>query len=231
MGLPALIQQALDLGLHLGHAPGDGFLVAVLVERVGQLETQPAQAQEQLIRGVRLVLDIEQDLHDLTHRRDVPELGVNTRPGGRLGQDGLEFFLLGAGEFRRVLVPRMAGQDRAHPGGPPLGQPFLHGPLGPLDHFSDDTHINATGGVQDRFGLHPHQHMIVGTLLPPDQDGGFLRGDPDLHAPIISETAQEIHEKYGFVSCQPYLTIISPLSEKHQALQGPTGVRRRTGSS
>ena len=45
--------------------------------------------------------------------------------------------------------------------------------------------------------------MIVGTLLPPDQDGGFLGGDLDLHAPIISETAQEIHEKYGFVSCQP----------------------------
>ena len=46
--------------------------------------------------------------------------------------------------------------------------------------------------------------MIVGTLLPPDQDGGFFRGDLNLHAPIISETAQEIHEKYGFVSCQPY---------------------------
>ena len=59
------------------------------------------------------------------------------------------------------------------------------------------------GGVQDRFGLHPHQRMIVGTLLPPDQDGCFFRGDPDLHAPIMSETAQEIHEKYGFVSCQP----------------------------
>ena len=48
--------------------------------------------------------------------------------------------------------------------------------------------------------------MIVGTLLPPDQDGGFLGGDLGLHAPIISETAQEIHEKYGFVSCQPYIT-------------------------
>ena len=59
------------------------------------------------------------------------------------------------------------------------------------------------GGVQDRFGLHPRQRMIVGTLPPPDQDCCFLQGDPDLHAPIMSETAQETHEKYGFVSCQP----------------------------
>ena len=48
--------------------------------------------------------------------------------------------------------------------------------------------------------------MIVGTLLPSDQDGGFFQGDLNLHASIISEIAQEIHEKYGFVSCQPYLT-------------------------
>ena len=48
--------------------------------------------------------------------------------------------------------------------------------------------------------------MIVGTLLPSDQDGGFFQGDLNLHASIISETAQEIHEKYGFVSCQPYTT-------------------------
>ena len=201
--LPPLVQQALDLGLHLGHAPGDGFLVAVLVERVGQLETQPAEAQEQLIRGVRLVFHVEHDLHDLTHRRDVPELGVDARLGGRLGEDFLEFLFLVAGGFRRVPVPRMAGQDRAHPGGLPVGRPFLHGPLGPLDHFSDDAHVDATGGVQDCFCFHPHQHMIVGPLLPPDQDGCFFRGDPDLHAPIASETAQKIHEKYDFVSCQP----------------------------
>ena len=77
MGLPALIQQALDLGLHLGHAPGDGFLVAVLVERVGQFEAQPAEAQEQLVRGVRLVFGVGQGLHDVTYRWDVPELGVD----------------------------------------------------------------------------------------------------------------------------------------------------------
>ena len=176
--LPALVQQAFDLGFHFGHAPGDGFLVAVLIERVGQFEAQPAQAQEQLIRRIRLVLDIEQDLHDLTYRRDVPEPGAGTRLGGRLGQDGLEFLLPGAGEFRRVPVPRMPGRDRAHPRGPPLGRPFLHDPLGPLDHFSDDAYVDATGGVQDRLGLHPHQHTIVGTPPPPDQDGGLLPGRP-----------------------------------------------------
>ena len=136
VGLPALARQAFDSGRRPGHASGGGFLVAVLVERVGQFEARPAQAQEQLVRGVRLVFGIEQDLHDLAYRRGVPEPGVDARPGGRPGQDGLEVFLLGAGGFRRVPVPRMAGQDPAHPGVPPLGRPFLHGPLGPLDQFS-----------------------------------------------------------------------------------------------
>ena len=169
----------------------------------GRFEVRPAQAREQPVGGVRLVFHVEQDPHDVTYRRDVPELGVNTRLGGRLGENSLEFLFLVAGGFRRVPVPRMPGRDPAHPGGPPLGRPFLHCPLGPLDHFSDDAHVDATGGVQDRFCFHPNQHMIVGTLLPPDQDGCFFQGDPDLHDPIISETAQEIHEKYGFVSCQP----------------------------
>ena len=185
------------MGFHLGHAPGDGFLVAVLVERVGQFEAQPAEAQEQLVRGVRLVFHVEHDLHDVTYRWDVPELGVDARLGGWLGEDFLEFLFLVAGEFRRVLVPRMAGQDRAHPGGLPVGQPFLHCPLGPLNHLRDDADSDSFRGVQDRFCFHPNQHMIVGTLPPPDQDGCFLQGDPDPHAPIISGTAQEIHEKYG----------------------------------
>ena len=101
------------------------------------------------------------------------------------------------------LVPGVPGRDPAHPGAPPLGQPFLHGPLRPLDRLCDDARIDATGGVQDRLGLHPHQHIIVGTPPPPDQDGGLLRGDPDPHAPTASETAQETHEKHGSVSCRP----------------------------
>ena len=201
--LPAGVQQGIDLGFHFGHASGDGFLVAVLVEWVGQFEAQPAEAQEQLVRGVRLVFHVEQDLHDVTYRWDVPELGVDARLGGRLGEDFLEFLFLVAGEFRRVLVPGMPGQDRAHPGGLPLGQPFLHRPLGPLNHLRDDADSDSFRGVQDRFCFHPHQHMIVGTLLPSDQDSGLLRGDPDPHAPIISGTAQEIHEKHDFVSWLP----------------------------
>ena len=137
---------------------------------------------------------VEQDPHDLTYRRGVPEPGADTRPGGRPGQDGLEFFLQGAGGFRRALVPGVPGRDRAHPGVPPVGRPFLHCPLSALSYLRDDVDSDSFGGVQDRFCFHPHQHMIVGTLPPPDQDGGFLRGDPDLHIPIISGTAQETHE-------------------------------------
>ncbi len=128
---------------------------------------------------------------------------MDARLGGWLGEDFLEFLFLVAGEFSRLLVPGMAGQDRAHPGGPPLGQPFLHRPLSALNHLRDDADSDSFRGVQDRFCFHPNQHMIVGTLLPPDQDGGFFPGDLNLHVPIISETAQEIHEKYDSVSCQP----------------------------
>ena len=101
------------------------------------------------------------------------------------------------------LVPGVPGRDPAHPGAPPLSQPFLHGPLRPLDRLCDDARIGATGGVQDRFGLHPGEHATAGPLPPPDQDGGLLRGDPDPHAPTASETAQGTHEKHGSVSCQP----------------------------
>ena len=112
----------------------------------------------------------------------------------RPGQDGLEFLLPGADGFHRVPVPRMPGRDPAHPGGPPVGRPLLHRPLRPLDRLSDDARIGATGGVQDRLGLHPGEHATAGTPPPPDQDGGLLRGDPDPHAPTASETAQETHE-------------------------------------
>ena len=112
----------------------------------------------------------------------------------RPGQDGLGFLLPDADGFHRVPVPRMPGRDPAHPGVPPVGRPFLHRPLRPLDRLSDDARIGATGGVQDRSGLHPGEHATAGTPPPPDQDGGLLRGDPDPHAPTASETAQETHE-------------------------------------
>ena len=133
--LPAGVQQGIDLGFHFGHASGDGFLVAVLVERVGRFGVRPAQGREQPVRGVRPVLGVGQGLHGVTYRRDVPEPGVDTRLGGRPGQDGPEFFLPGAGGFRRVPVSGVAGQDRAHPGGLPLGRPFLHCPLSALNNL------------------------------------------------------------------------------------------------
>ena len=163
----------------------------------GRFGARPAEPREQLVGGVRLVPGVGQDLHDIMYRWGVPEPGAGTRSGGWLGQGGLGFLFLGAGGFRRVLVPRMPGRDPAHSGAPPVGRPFLHGPLRPFDHLSDDARVDATGGVQDRFCLHPRQHMIVETLLSSDQNGGFLRGDLNLHVPIISETVQEIHEKHG----------------------------------
>ena len=145
---------------------------------------------------------VGQGLHDLTYRRDVPELGVDARLGGRLGEDFLEFLFLVGCEFRRVLVPRMAGEDRAHPGGLPVGRPFLHGPLGPLNHLRDDADSDSFRGVQNRFGLHPHQHMIVGTLLPPDQDGGLLPGRPRPARPdrIRNSTGNPRKIRFRFMS-------------------------------
>ena len=84
--LPALARQALDLGRRPGRASGGGRLVAVLVERVGRSGARPAQAQEQPVRGVRLVFHVEQGLHGVTYRRDVPEPGADTRPGERSGE-------------------------------------------------------------------------------------------------------------------------------------------------
>ena len=55
---------------------------------------------------------VEQDLHGLTYRRDVPEPGVDARPGGRLGQDGLEFFLPGAGGAASWFPACPAGTGR-----------------------------------------------------------------------------------------------------------------------
>ena len=104
--LPAGVQQGLDSGRRLGRASGGGFLVAVLVERVGRFGVRPAQGREQPVGGVRLVFGVGQGLHDLAQGRGVPEPGAGARPGGRPGQNSLGFLLLGAGGFRRVLVPR-----------------------------------------------------------------------------------------------------------------------------
>ena len=82
--------------------------------------------------------------------------------------------------------------------------------------FRDDFDTDSFGGVQNRFGLHPDEHVTSGTFLPPDQDVGFLPGDLNLHVPITSETAQEIHEKHSFVSCRPYVLELTHWPETPQ---------------
>ena len=189
-----------DLSFHLGHPPGDGLLVTVLVERIGRLETQPAEPQEQLIRRIRLVLDIEQNLHHVTQGRNIPKLAIDAGPGGRQSQNSLEVFLPGAGEFRRVPVPRMPGQHRTHPGVLPVSQPLPDGFRAALDHFSDNTHIDTTRSTQNGFGLHPNQYVIIRAFLPSDQNSGFFWGDLNLHTLIISKARPQIHQNHDFVS-------------------------------
>ena len=111
---------------------------------------------------------VDPDLHDLTYRRDVPELGVDARLVGRLSEDGLEFWFPACpARTEHILVGRHSAISSAMmPTSTPLG------------------------GVQDRLCFHPHQHIIVRMLLPSDQDGGFFRGDLSLLVPITSETAQ-----------------------------------------
>ena len=100
------------------------------------------------------------------------------RPSGRAAGPRWSRVLPSGRGRGRVLVPGVSGRDRAHPGGLPVGRPFLHRPLRPLDRLSDDARIGATGGVQDRLGLHPGEHATAGTPPPPDQDGGLLPGRP-----------------------------------------------------
>ena len=69
-------------------------------------------------------------------RRESPS--TDRSPRQSPGHAATGFLLPGAGGFRRVLVPGGPGRDRAHPGGPPAGRPFLHRPLrplGPLDRL------------------------------------------------------------------------------------------------
>ena len=74
----------------------------------GRFKTRPAQAQEQPVRGVRPVLGVGQGLHDVTYRRDVPEPGVNTRPGRAAGPGRSRVLPSGRGR-----VPPRPGSRRA----------------------------------------------------------------------------------------------------------------------
>ena len=77
--LPSPGRQFGDLLSDLVHPLGDRGFVAALVEGVGQLEAHRAELQQQLVGGVRLVLDVKQDLHDAAQGRHVPE--VRLYPG------------------------------------------------------------------------------------------------------------------------------------------------------
>ena len=118
-------------GAHLlaapGHPSGDRGFIAALVEGVGQLEAHPAELQQQLVGGVRLVLDVKQDLHDAAQGRHVPEVRLDAGLRRRSAQGLLELLLLGAGELGGVLITRVPGHHRAQPGRPPASpEPFSH---------------------------------------------------------------------------------------------------------
>ncbi len=78
--LPAGVQQVLDQGLHPCHAPGDGLLVAVLVQRVGPFGSCRRTAGRQILKSDRYATSNR--IFTTSHRWDVPELGVDTRLGG-----------------------------------------------------------------------------------------------------------------------------------------------------
>ena len=88
--LPAFFQQIVDLAPDLGHPPGDGLLVAALVERVGELEAHAQKAHEQPIGGLGPVLDSELDGHDVLKGRDVPETGFDACLRGRSTENLLQ---------------------------------------------------------------------------------------------------------------------------------------------
>ena len=185
--LPAFFQEACDLVPDLGHPPGDGLLVAALVERVGAAEAHSQEAHEQPVGGVRPVLDSESYLHDVPEGRDVPEGGLDSRLRGRLTENLLQLLLLRPLELRRVLVSGVTGHHGSQPVPPPFREPLAYRLLGPLDHLRDDVQADATGGVHNRLRLHPNQLVGVRALLPPDEDVPLLVRHVDLHETILHE--------------------------------------------
>ena len=185
--LPALLEQVVDLVPGPGHPPGDGLLVAALVERVGAAEAHSQEAHEQPVGGVRPVLDSEPDLHDVPESRDVPELCSDSRLRGRLTENLLQLLLLRPLEFCGVLVSGVTGHHGSQPVPPPFREPLAYRLLGPLDHLRDDVQADATGGVHNRLRLHPNQLVGVRTLLPPDEDVPLLVRHVDLHETILHE--------------------------------------------
>ena len=133
-----------------GHPSGDRGFIAALVEGVGQLEAHPAELQQQLVGGVRLVLDVKQDLHDAAQGRHVPEVRLDAGLRRRSAQGLLELLLLGAGELGGVLITRVPGHHRAQPGRPPARRPVPNRSLTPVNHLGNNTHVNTTKKREER---------------------------------------------------------------------------------
>ena len=190
-GLPALLEQIVDLAPDLGHPPGDGLLVAAPHERVGEPEAHARQAHEQPVGGLRPVLDAEPDGHDVLKGRDVPETGFDARLRGRSTENLLQLLLLRPLELCRVLVAGVTGYHGAQPVSPPFRQPLAYRLLGSLDHLRDNIQANAAGSVHNRLRLHSHQPVGVRALLPPDEDVPFLVRHVDLHATILYEVLRK----------------------------------------
>ena len=101
-------------------------------------------------------------------RRESPS--TDRSPRQSPGHAATGFLLPGAGGFRRVLVPGGPGRDRAHPGGPPAGRPFLHHPLrplGPLDRLCDDARIDATEACRTTSAFIPASTRLPERFLHP----------------------------------------------------------------
>lgn len=101
---------------------------------------------------------------------DVSEVGLDAGLRWWQAQDFLELLLLGAGEFRGVLISGVTGHDGMQSGAPPVREPFLHGSLALVDHFSDNTHVDAGGRVENRLGFQSDQDQRVVALLPLQKD-------------------------------------------------------------
>ena len=148
--LPSPGRQLGDLLADPGHPSGDRGFIAALVEGVGKLEAHTAELQQQLVGGVRLVLDVKQDLHDVAQGRHVPEARLDAGLRRRSAQGLLELLLLGAGELGGVLITRVPGHHRAQPGWPPARRPVPNRSPAPVNHLGNNAHVNTTKKREER---------------------------------------------------------------------------------
>ena len=181
--LPSPGRQLGDLLADPGHPSGDRGFIAALVEGVGKLEAHTAELQQQLVGGVRLVLDVKQDLHDVTQRRHVPEARLDAGLRRRSAQGLLELLLLGAGELGGVLITRVPGHHRA--AGRRLAGQSRTVLLLPVNPLGDNAHVNTTRSVKNSLGLQSHQNKRVTAPLPPQKNIPLFLRHTNKHTRIL----------------------------------------------